>query len=271
MKTTDFSSVQGKTAIITGAASGMGRAMARLFAANGMKIVIADIQDELGEKVAEEIRQAGGEALYCHTNVMKEEDMIRCTRLAVDTYGKLNVMVNNAGVGCAMHPVHEYDLATFQRVNEINYTGVFLGMKYGVKAMLDSHAEGCTVINIASTSGLVASGNYSLYDASKSAVIHLSKTAGLDYARHDITVNVICPGVIDTEIYNTISQRQRELSIAMVPMARFGRPEEISYMALFLASDMARFISGSVITIDGSQTAGTYTDLEWDKPDPRGK
>lgn len=269
MKVNDFSSVKGKVAVVTGAASGIGRAIAQTFAANGMKVVIADIQDELGKKMAEEICANGGDAIYCHTDVLKEEEMIKTIETTKKTYGKLHVMVNNAGIGCEMHPVHEYDLDVFKRVNDINYIGTFIGMKYAVKAMLATDSHQCAIINIASASGLSSSGNYSLYDASKSAVIRLTNTAGLDYAKHDITVNVICPGVIMTEIYAKLSPKQLELSAGMIPMGRFGKPEEIAYMALFLASDMARFITGAVFSVDAGMTAGEYTTVDWIEPDPR--
>lgn len=269
MKANDFSSVRGKVAIVTGAASGIGRAIAQTFAANGMKVIIADIQDELGQRIAEEICTDGGDAIYCHTDISKEDEIIRAVEAAKKTYGKLHVMVNNAGIGCEMHPVHEYTIDVVKRVTDINYIGTFLGMKYAVKAMLATDSHQCAIINIASASGLTSSGNYSLYDASKSAVIRLTNTAGLDYAKHDITVNVICPGVVMTEIYSKLSPKQLELSAGMIPMGRFGKPEEIAYMALFLASDMARFITGAVFPVDAGMTAGEYTTVDWLAPDPR--
>lgn len=269
MKANDFSSVKGKVAVVTGAASGIGRAIAQVFAANGMKVVIADIQDEPGRKIAAGICENGGDAIYCHTDVTKEEDFAGAVKAAAERYGKLHVMVNNAGIGCEMHPVHEYDTDVFRRVTDINYIGTFLGMKHAVRTMLATDSHDCAIINIASASGLLSSANYSLYDASKSAVIRLGVTAGLDYAKHDITVNTICPGVIMTEIYSKLSPKQLELSAAKCPMGRFGKPEEIAYMALFLASDMARFITGAVLSVDAGLTAGDYTDVEWLRPDPR--
>ena len=269
MQYTDFRSVDGKVAVVTGGANGIGQAIVELFAQNGMKVVIADISDEDGEKLVAKIKKEGGEVSYHHTDVSSEESIADLMRFALETYGKLNVVVNNAGIGTALHPVHEYDSAQFKKVTDLNYIGTFLGMKYGVKAMLKSMAKECAIINIASAGALSSSGNYTCYDASKAAVIHLSKEAGLDYAKHDITVNAICPGVIETAIYSKLSKIQVERSLSKVPMTRFGRPEEIAYMALFLASDMARFITGSVFAVDAGQHVGTYLDFEWETKDPR--
>lgn len=166
-------------------------------------------------------------------------------------------------------PIHEQDLAEFNRLNEINYTSVFLGTKYAVQAMLDTNSRGCSIINVASASGLKATEGFGLYDASKHAVIGLTKSNALDYAKHDITVNAICPGVIDTEIFANAPDFVREVNKKSVPMGRFGRPEEMGYLALFLASDMARFITGAYISADGGFTAGDANDASWGTPDPR--
>jgi len=125
------------------------------------------------------------------------------------------------------------------------------------------------IINIASAAALISSGSYSCYDASKSAVLRLTKVAGLDYAKHDITVNAICPGVIETEIYAKLSPKQLERSLTKCPIGRMGKPAEIAYMALFLAADMARFITGAVIPVDAGQNVGTFLPINWEEPDPR--
>ena len=266
---TDFKSVEGKVAIVTGAASGIGRAIAKLYAENGMKVIVADIQDELGEKVVADIKNAGGEAIFCHTNVMSEEDIIKTVETAKEKYGKLHVMVNNAGVGTLMHPIHEYEASDFKRVTDINYIGTFLGMKYAAKAMVETDSHECSIINISSAEGIHSSGNFSAYSGSKAAVNQITHAAGLDYAKHDITVNAICPGVIFTEIYSTLAPEQLEMSKKQIPIGRFGKPEEIGYMALFLASDMARFITGSVFAVDAGLTAGVATEIPWANPDTR--
>ncbi len=261
----DFSSVKGKVAVVTGATSGIGEAIAKMYADNGMKVVVVGRRTEKGEKIVNEIRAAGGEAVFCRADVSVEEDVKAVMDCAVKTYGQLNVVVNNAGAGCLLHPIHEYDMNEFKRITDIDYTGVFLGMKYGVKAMLATKSEQCTVINISSAEGILPTANFAPYSAAKRAVISLTQTAGMDYARHDITVNVICPGAIDTEIYSTISDEQREMTQSMIPSGRFGRPEEIAYTALFLASDMARYITSACIPVDAAMSAGTYNELAWNE------
>ena len=265
----DFSSVQGKVAVVTGATSGIGRAIAEMYAANGMKVVLSARRKELGEEIAQGIRDSGGEAVFCQADVSREEDIRRVMQTAVAAYGQLNVVVNNAGAGSLMHPVHEFSVEDFRRVCDIDYVGVFLGMKYGVQAMLDTRSTSCAIINISSANGLVTCANYAPYDSAKRAVLSLTQTAGLDYAKHDITVNAICPGVIDTAIYATISPEQRDYSESMIPSGRFGKSEEIAYMALFLASDMARYITGAIIPVDAGLSAGNYNEMEWENPDSR--
>lgn len=265
----DFTSVKGKVAVVTGSTSGIGEAIARMYAANGMNVVLAARRAERGEKIAEEIRQAGGDAVFCRADVSLEEDIKKVIQTAVDTYGKLNVLVNNAGTSSLLHPIHEYEIDEFRRICDVNYIGVFLGMKYGIQAMLDTKSTDCAIINVSSANGMVTSANFAAYDSSKRAVNSISQTAGMDYAKHDITVNAICPGVIDTEIYSKISAEQRDLSIAMVPNGRFGHPDEIAYMALFLASDMARYITGSIIPVDAGLSSGNYNEIPWNTPDTR--
>ena len=265
----DFTSVKGKVAVVTGATAGIGKAIAQVFAQNGMKVVLTARRKELGEKIAEDIRKNGGEAIFCQADVSREEDVARVMQAAVDTYGALNVLVNNAGAGTLMHPIHEYDTEEFCRVTNIDYVGVFMGMKYGVKAMLDSGSRGCSIINISSAEGILPTGCFAPYSGAKRGVNSLSQTAGMDYAKHDITVNVIAPGATDTDIYSTMDEKQRELTQSMIPVGRFAQPEEIAYTALFLASDLARYITGAVIPVDGGMSAGTFNEVPWNNPDPR--
>lgn len=264
-----FESVVGKVAIVTGATSGIGREIAKAFARNGMKVIIGGRNETRGNKIVEDITKNGGEAVFVKAEVRNEEDVKNLIKAAVEKYGKLNVMVNNAGVTPEIKPLHEQDLAEFNRINEINYTATFLGTKYAIQAMLDTNSRGCSIINVASASGLKATECFGLYDASKHAVIGLTKSCALDYAKHDITVNAICPGVIDTEIFANAPDFVREVNMKAVPMGRFGRPEEIGYLALFLASDMARFITGSYYCADGGYTGGDHNDAQWGTPDPR--
>lgn len=264
-----FESVKGKIAVVTGGTSGIGREITKTFAANGMHVIFSGRNEERGAKVAESIKAAGGDAIFVRADVRSEEDIRNLIEVAVEKYGKLHVMVNNAGVTPPLMPLHEYDTEEFNRVTESNYTALFLGTKYAVKAMLETDSRGCSIINIASASGLKATECFSPYDGSKHAAVGLTKSCALDYAKHDITVNAICPGVIDTEIFANAPQEVREINMKAVPIGRFGRPEEISYMALFMASDMARFMTGSIVTIDGGYTGGDQNNMLWNTPDPR--
>ncbi len=269
MKTCNFDSVKGKVAIITGAASGIGRAMARVFAAHGIKVVVADVNDELGNKVVEGIIADGGEAMYCHTDVSNEENVIATIKAATDKYGKLNIMVNNAAISTALHPVHENDTKVVERMLKIDYLGTFMCMKYAVKAMLETDSHDCAIINTSSAEGTIATENFDIYASIKAAVNQLTRCAGLDYAKHDITVNAIAPGATLTEIYETIPKEQFEITKKLSPNGRFAMPEEMAYMALYLSSDMARFITGAVFAVDAGMTAGKINDIEWETPDPR--
>lgn len=264
-----FESVKGKVAIVTGGTSGIGREIAKTFAGNGMHVVFSGRNEERGQRIAEEIKAAGGDATFVKADVRSEEDIRNLVDVTVKKFGKLNVMVNNAGVTPPLKPLHEYDLAEFNRVTESNYTSLFFGTKYAVQAMLETNSRECAIINIASASGLKATECFSPYDGSKHAAVGLTKSCALDYAKHDITVNAICPGVIDTEIFANAPQEVREINRKAVPIGRFGRPEEISYLALFLATDMARFITGSIMTADGGYTGGDQNNMAWTTPDPR--
>lgn len=157
-----------------------------------------------------------------------------------------------------MKPIHEYDADDFRRVTNIDYVGVFLCMKYAVSAMLASKSTNCSIINVSSAEGIKATANFAPYSAAKRAVISLTQTAGMDYARHGIRVNCICPGAIDTEIYATISPEQRELTQSMIPN-----------VALFLASDLASYVTGAVIPVDAAMSSGNFLEVPWKEPDPR--
>ena len=265
----NFESVKGKIAIVTGGTSGIGLAIAETFAANGMHVVFSGRNEEQGNRIAHDIVANGGDAMFVKADVRKEEDIRNLVEVTVKKYGKLHVMVNNAGVAPPSMPLHEYDLAEFNRVNESNYTSTFLGVKYAVQAMLDTDSRECAIINISSASGLKASECFTPYDASKHAVVGLTKSCALDYAKHDITVNAICPAIIYTGMFASLPKEVLEMNKQAVPMGRFGRPEEVSYLALFLATDMARYITGAALVVDGGFTGGDQNNAPWGTPDPR--
>ncbi|MBD8036151.1 SDR family oxidoreductase [Solibacillus sp. A46] len=264
---TNFTSVKEKVVIVTGAADGLGKAIAETYAANGMLVVLSDVNEQLGQKVVENISESGGEAVFYKANVANEEEIIALVQFAVENYGELDGIVNNAGIAAPNKVLHELSLAEFEAVQNVNFKGVFLGMKYGIEAILKSKSTGGFVINIASLAGLQANSGMSLYTASKHAVVGLTKNAALDYAAHNITVNAICPGTFRTAIWNDAPEEViTSLAKQLSPNGRLGDPTEIANLALFLASDLSRFTNGSIISMDAGASAGKALPLEWENP-----
>lgn len=248
--------LDGKTAVITGAASGIGRAAALLFSAEGAKVVVADWQETEGQQVADEVRSKGGEATFLKTDVSSPDDVQRMIDAAVETYGKLDVLFNNAGVEGEQAPTGDCTLENWDRVININLKGVFLGTKFGIQAMLKT--GGGSIINTASVAGLVGFRGIPAYSASKGGVVQLTKTAALEYAQQNIRVNVICPGVIWTPMVERFTSGGDEVRQAMEqlePVGRFGTAEEVANLALFLASDESSFCTGAPFIVDGGFVA----------------
>lgn len=242
--------LDGKVAVITGAASGIGRATALLFAAEGAKVVAADWHEGAG--VAEEIRKNGGQCVFVKTDVSQPDDVQRMVNTAVDTYGRLDVIFNNAGVEGEQAPTADCTLENFDRVIAVNLKGVFLGMKYAIPAMLKN--GGGSIVNNASVAGMVGFAGVPAYCASKGGVIQLSKTAALEYAKQNIRVNAICPGVISTPMVERFvgdNEQTRAAFEALEPVGHFGKPEEVAQLALFLASDESSFCTGAPFVVDG--------------------
>lgn len=186
---------------------------------------------------------------------------------AVATYGKLDGIVNNAGMGLPSLPVHEIPMEDYEKVVGIDQKGVFLGIKYGAEAILKSKSKHGFIISTASTAGLRGTEGMALYTLSKHAVLGMTKVAALDYAQHNITVNAICPGTVKTEIWNSAPQAYMDAFCAQVPAKRLADPQEVANLALFLASDLARYITGTGIVIDGASTAGGMQPVAWKDPD----
>ena len=247
--------MDGKVALISGGARGQGAAEAGLFAQEGAKVVIGDLLDVDGMRVAAEIAELGGEAIYVHLDVTREEDWRNAVEAAVAAYGKLDVLVNNAGIW-RRGRVEDTTVEDWDTVQNVNSKGVFLGTKAAIPEM--RKAGGGSVINISSTAGLVGGPRSTAYSASKGAVRLFTKATAIQYAREGIRANSIHPGPIDTEMIQQVWQGEensREESIARTPLGRVGTVTDIAYGALFLASDESSFMTGSELVIDGGSTA----------------
>ena len=246
--------LEGKVALITGAARGQGAAEARLFAQEGAKVVLADVSDQEGSAVAAEIAEAGGDALYVHLDVTSEEDWDAAIRSAVSSFGKIDILVNNAGIWRRGH-VLETSSDQWDEVLGVNAKGVFLGTKAAIPEL--RKAGGGSIINISSTAGLVGSRTSSAYSASKGAVRLLTKSTAIQYAAEGIRANSIHPGPIDTDMGDQVwpDADSRERAVARTAIARMGTAQDIAYGALYLASDESSFVTGSELVIDGGSTA----------------
>lgn len=265
--TATFESVKGKAAIVTGASRGIGRAIAEIYGANGMKVVCAARSAEEGQAVADGICENGGEAVFVQTDCSDAEQMKKLADTAVSHYGRLDGIVNNAGIGQGGSPLHEYELEDYENIFDLNSKGVFAGMKYGAEAILRSHSEGGFLINVASIAGIMPQRGQALYTATKFGVVGMTKAAALDYAPCNITVNAICPGYTKTSIFGDAPEQAMAFFAKDCPSGRMGEPEECAWLALFLASDMARYITGAAIPVDGALSAGSKNVTQWKHPE----
>ena len=247
--------LDGKVAIVSGGARGQGATEAMMFAREGAKVVLGDVLDEEGRQVEAQINESGGEATYVHLDVTQEDDWRSAVETAVSRYGKLDILVNNAGI-LIRKGLEETTVEDWDRIMGVNAKGVFLGTKQAIPAM--RRAGGGSIINISSTAGLVGSPNGSpSYTATKGAVRLFTKATAIQYAKEGIRCNSVHPGPIDTEmIRDTITDPARlEQRMQRLPMGRVGKPEDIAYGVLYLASDESSFVTGSELVIDGGTTA----------------
>ena len=246
--------LEGKVALITGAARGQGAAEARMFAQEGAKVILADVTDQEGMAVAAEIAEAGGDALYVHLDVTNEEEWDAAIQSAVSTFGKLDILVNNAGIWRRGH-VLETSSEQWDDIMDVNAKGVFLGTKAAIPEM--RKAGGGSIINISSTAGRVGSKTSAAYSASKGAVRIFTKSTAIQYAAEGIRANSIHPGPIDTDMGDQVwpDATSRAASISRTALARIGTANDIAYGALYLASDESSFVTGSELVIDGGVTA----------------
>lgn len=249
--------LDGRVVIITGAARGQGEQEARLFAAEGARVVVSDVLDEQGQALAKELG-----AVYVHLDVGREDDWQAALAAAREAYGRVDGLVNNAGI-LRFNALVDTPLDEFMQVVQVNQVGCFLGMKTVAPAL----AEGGTIVNTASYTALTGMAAVGTYAATKHAVLGLTRVAALELARRGIRVNAICPGAVDTPMSNPArldpdadpeetSRALDELYRELVPLGRIGRPEEVARLALFLTSDDSSYITGQPFVIDGGWLAG---------------
>ncbi len=248
----------GKVAIITGAGSGIGQASALMFAAEGAKVVVADYVPEGGQATVAEIRRAGGDAIFVETDVSRADDVEHMVKTTLKTYGRIDVLFNNAAVTLPASVVDASE-ELWDKTMDIDLKGVFLPSKYAIPHMLEG--GGGSIINTASMCGLVASPNQAPYSAAKGGVVALTRQMAIDYAPHGIRVNGIAPSEVRTPMFlgfiNQAPDPEKKMQelIARIPMRRVAEPEELARVALFLASDDASYITGVTLPVDGGLTA----------------
>lgn len=243
-----------KVAIITGAAQGIGKGTAKLFAQEGAKVVIADIDEAKGKEAAAEITASGGEAAFVHTDVEQEDDIKEMVRFAVDRYGKLNVLMNNAYWNKG-GTVVDLERADWDKALNVMVRAIYLGSKYAIPHLIE--AGGGSIINTASVHGYLAAAHSAAYEASKAAVINLSRQIAVDFGPRGIRCNAICPGWIineRSEAYIKEHPEAYDRNVQFYPVRRGGRPIDIAYGALYLASDESTFVTGTALVIDGGLT-----------------
>ena len=250
-----------KVVIVTGASSGIGKTTAERFAQRGASVVVAARRSEEGESVAKEIRKTGGEARFIRTDVSSEEDVQALVEQTVEAYGRLDCAFNNAG-GAPTAPrgrIHEYPVDDWDAVVDVHLKGIFLCMKHEIRQMLEQ--GGGAIVNMSSIYGLSADRiAYPSYVASKHGVIGLTRSAAVQYARKNVRVNAVCPGVIRTPMLDRSLQINPEAEArytALHPIGRLGEPEEVADSVIWLCSDQASFVTGHAMTIDGGATAET--------------
>lgn len=246
--------LENKVALISGGARGIGAAQAKLFAREGAKIVIGDLLDAEGRQTEAEINETGAECLFVHLDVTDEESWRQAVSAVVGRFGKLDVLVNNAGI-YRTHRVEETTSEEWDLIFDINAKGVFLGTKHAIPEM--RKAGGGSIINMSSIAGLIGSQDQSAYNASKGAVRLLTKSTAIQYAREGIRANSIHPGTVESPMTEDLLSAgyYRQDRIDKTPLGRLGQPEDVAYGALYLASDESSFVTGSELVIDGGRFA----------------
>ena len=241
--------LQNKVALITGAGNGIGKQTALTFSREGAKVVVADINEDAGRKVVDEILQSGGSAAFELVNVAETKDVVRMVENSVKTYGKIDILVNNAGIVADARLV-KMDLEQWQRVIDINLKGVFL-CGQAVAKVMETNQSGGVILNASSVVGLYGNFGQSNYVAAKAGVIGMTKTWARELGKKGIRVNAVAPGFIATDILQSIPEKVINMMVEKTPLGRMGKPQDIANAYLFLATDEASFITGAVLSVDG--------------------
>lgn len=248
-----MNALKNKVALITGAGSGIGKAIAELFATEGARVVVSDIQEKNGENVASSIKKNGGEAFFIKADTSKISDNKNLVEQTIKKYGALHIAINNAGIGGPLNLTGEYPEDGWDKVISINLSGVFYGMRYQIPAMLEA-GEG-SIINMASILGATGTRQSPAYVAAKHGVVGLTKAAALEYADKNIRINSIGPAYIKTPLLNALDEKTMQMLVTLHPMGRLGQSHEVAELALWLASSKASFVTGSYYPVDGGYLA----------------
>lgn len=245
----------GMVAIVTGASSGIGRAVAEHYAKGGARVIVSDVDDAGGEGTVERIREAGGEARYVRADVSKAEESEALVRAAVDAYGRLDIACNNAGIGGEQALTGDYTPEGWRRVTDVNLSGIFYCMRYEIQAMLEG--GGGSIVNMASILGQVGFATAPAYVAAKHGVVGLTRTAAIEYASRGIRINVVGPGFIRTPMIEALENEPatHEMLLSLHPMGRLGESEEVAEVVGFLSSRRASFVTGAYYAVDGGYLA----------------
>ncbi len=247
-------SLNNKVAVVTGAGSGIGKAISLLYAEEGAKVVVSDISEKGGNETVSEIKNAGGDAIFVRADTSKPDDSKSLVELAVKEFKALHIAVNNAGIGGPLCPVGEYPIDGWDKVISINLSGVFYGMRFQIPAIIKS--GGGSIVNMASILGKVGTKGSAAYVAAKHGVIGLTEAAALEYADQKIRINSIGPGYILTPLLtNSLNDEAMKALVGLHPMGRLGASEEVAELALWLNSDKASFVTGSYYNVDGGYLA----------------
>src|SRR6188508_3827011 len=245
--------LENKVALITGSGSGIGKAAAILFAGQGAKVVISDINESHGHSTVEELKKKGGDAFFIKADSSKPEDNEALVKQTIQKFGSLDIAVNNAGIGGPLSITGEYPIDGWKKVIDINLSGVFYGLRYQIPAMLQ---KGGSIINVASILGMAGTKFSPAYVAAKHGVVGLTKAAALEYADKKIRINAVGPGYIKTPLVeSSLDEAARASLVGLHPIGRLGEPEEIAELLLWLASSKSSFVTGAYYPVDGGYLA----------------